>query len=103
MSVRIDFDDVGSNIRNHNACATFKGDCHSCVLAGCIPERENCVNPPNKSERDIETPTYQEVFERAKLCQDTLGICTQIVNTNASHKFVMKNKNPMSKNIHYEY
>jgi hypothetical protein len=28
---------VGNNVKNHDSCDKFDGDCHSCVVAGCSP------------------------------------------------------------------
>ena len=55
---------VGLNLRNHDSCSSFYGDCHSCVLAGCSPNTAGAIPSTVKCEgtRSNETPTYGHLF-----------------------------------------
>ena len=66
---------------NPNAgCQTFDG-CHECVLNGCSPVTHvgggfTCASPGANSAREHVTPSFTELFIRAKKCKDTLNICS---------------------------
>jgi len=62
------------------SCSTIK-DCHECVLAGCSPALiggggMTCATPGGEhGGRPNRTPSYVELFPRAKICKDTKNIC----------------------------
>jgi len=56
---------VGHNLRNHDQCHTFYGDCHSCVLAGCSPYTKGKIPSTVECQGNRgneETPTYGGMF-----------------------------------------
>ena len=60
-------DAVGSDLKNHNSCSSFNGNCHACVLAGCTPITQGKTHTtvecdPNNAHRDQETPTFGSLF-----------------------------------------